>query len=167
MTSTHAHNAPATIVVIPCAAAKHDAPAPAAALYNSANFAHTLHAAMGEAADTERVLGTPTRVMILSALHGLLELDTVVAPYDTKMGDAGCIGAAALQAQLEQLDATTIVSMLPGAYYRALRAAVDAGNDAGTTDIDLMNAYEDAPGIGYQRGVAGSLTRTHGVLAPL
>lgn len=147
------------LVVIPCAAAKLDVPAPAGQLYASANFAHMLRAAQATAADSD----VPAKVMILSAEHGLVDLDTVLAPYDTKMGDAGCVTAADVRAQLA--GATTITAMLPAAYYRTLAAAVAANNDDDTAPwIELLDVYEDAPGIGYQRGVATSLVRTAGTL---
>lgn len=154
-----------TLVVIPCAAAKAATATVAAELYTSANFAYTLAAAKLEAADTERVCGVTTKVMILSAEHGLVELTDVLEPYNTKMGDAGTVAPMMLRFQLAELDPAAIISMLPSAYAAALKDAVDTGNDRGTTDIDLMDAYEAAPGIGFQRGVAGSLTRHHGELA--
>lgn len=145
------------IVVIPCGATKLDAPAAARDLYASPNFAHTLRSAETYAADANAT------VMILSAEHGLLDLDTIVAPYDTKMGDAGCIDTDAIKAQLLDIAPATIVSMLPGAYYRRVWAAVTDINDNGAdTDpwIDLMDAYEAAgPGIGYQRGIASRVAR--------
>lgn len=154
------------LVLVPCAAAKLDVPAAARDLYASANFQHMLRAALTEAADTTAVLGVPARVMILSAEHGLLELDTVVAPYDTKMGDAGCVTPAVLRDQLAATGATTVEAMLPAAYYDALAAAVADNNDDDTAPwIELLNVYEAAPGIGYQRGVASSLVRTAGTLS--
>jgi hypothetical protein len=148
------------IVVIPCAAAKADAAAPAAELYASANFAHMLRSAKAHAADTAAQFGTEVTVMILSAEHGLLDLDTVVAPYDTKMGDAGCITPDKLAAQLVARNITTVEALLPSAYFRTMWAAVTEVNDNGAdTDpwIDLYEVFEAAPGIGYQRGVAARL----------
>lgn len=151
------------LVVIPCAAAKLDRPAPARDLYASANFAHTLRAAEAEATDHERMTGVPATVMILSAQHGLLDLDTIVAPYDTTMGDPGAVTADTVREQLA--GHTTVTAMLPAAYYRVLAAAVAANNDDDTAPwIELLDVYEAAPGIGYQRGVATSLVRTAGTL---
>lgn len=153
------------LVVIPCAGTKLDRPAAARDLYASANFAHTLRAAQAEAADTARVLGVQAKVMILSAQHGLLDLDTVVAPYDVTMGDPGCITPAALAGQLAGQAATTVAAMLPAAYLTALTAAVALNNDDDTLPwVELLDVYEAAPGIGYQRGVATSLVRTAGTL---
>ncbi len=151
--STHA----AHLVVIPCAAAKVDHPAPAAELYASDNFAHMLRAAQATAAD----MGD-AKVMILSAEHGLVELDQVLAPYDTKMGQRGCIGTELVIDQLVALAPASITSMLPTAYYQRVWEAVSIINTEGSDEdpwIDLMDAYEAAPGIGYQRGVASALVR--------
>lgn len=159
MTGTYAH----TLVVIPCAAAKLATPAPAARLYDSANFRHMLTAAQVQATDTERVLGVSTKVMILSAEHGLVELDEVLVPYDTKMGQAGQVSADELVAQLVSLAPQAIEAMLPAAYRRQLAKAVEFINEEGSEEdpwIDLMDVYEAAPGIGFQRGVASSLVRT-------
>lgn len=159
MNSTAAH----TLVIIPCAGGKLDAPAKARDLYATSNFKHFLRSAEAFAADNATEMGVTTKVMILSAEHGLLDLDTVVAPYDTKMGDKGCIGTDAVKAQLVELAPEAIVSMLPSAYYHRIWEAVSDLRDNGTEDdpyIDLMDGYEAAgPGIGYQRGVAGALAR--------
>ncbi|AER26381.1 hypothetical protein FIONNBHARTH_90 [Mycobacterium phage Fionnbharth] len=141
--------APAEVTVIACAAAKLDEPVPAAELYTSANFRLMLRAARAQA-------GPGGRVLILSALHGLLDLDTVVAPYNVKMGDAGCIGAAALAAQLRarglDVPGARITTLLPRAYAQRLAEAVALAGEAEQVDL-----FADAPGIGYQRAVASRL----------
>lgn len=156
MSDTAAH----TLVVIACAAAKHEGTHAAAELYTSANFAHMLRSAQAHAADAVDSFGRPVeaKVMILSARYGLVELDQHLASYDTKMGDAGCITAAGVAAQLAELAPAAIESLLPAAYRRTLAAAVELSNeDDGNTWIELMDAFEAAPGIGYQRGVAAKL----------
>ncbi|AHJ86607.1 hypothetical protein Jolie2_57 [Mycobacterium phage Jolie2] len=129
------------IVVVPCGAQKLDQPAPAAKLYTSQHFALTLRAAQKLADDQG------ARVFILSALHGLVPLDRVLAPYDVKMGDRGCITPAELADQLHAIAPTTITAMLPKAYRTALERA-------GAEVVDL---FANAPGIGYQRGVASQI----------
>ena len=129
------------IVVVPCGAGKLDHAAPAGQLYTSQHFALTLKAARKLAEDQG------ARVFILSALHGLLDPATVVEPYDVKMGDRGCITPAALADQLAAINPTTITTLLPKAYRLAL---VRAG--AIVTDL-----YANAPGIGYQRGIAAKI----------
>ena len=65
------------VVLVACAKRKHDAPAPARDLY----LGRTFRAARRYA---ER---QGDWWFILSAKHGLLEPDTVVAPYDMALGD--------------------------------------------------------------------------------
>ncbi len=134
------------IVVIACGAAKLDTTAPAQQLYTSPHFALMLRAARRTA---EQQSG---RVLILSALHGLVELHTELAPYDVKMGHAGSIATADLAAQLAMLAPSTITTLLPHAYAAALDAAADI---AGAPHI--IDLFADAPGIGYQRAVAPRL----------
>lgn len=159
-----------TLIVIACGAEKGAHAAPAGELYTSATFRHFRDAAVLEAADTVRVCGGEVRVAILSAAYGLVELDTVLAPYDVKMGDRGCVGAHEVAQQLEAMGVTTVMSMLPGAYWRTLHRAVELVNDDEVNAwVELLDVFE-APfgprgGIGFQRGVASSLNRTHGMIA--
>lgn len=153
MNAAHA----AHLVVIPCAAAKVDHAAPARDLYDSANFRHVLRAAEVIAADQG-----DTKVMILSAEHGLLELDAVVEPYDTKMGQRGCIGTDAVVDQLVSLAPQSVTSMLPAAYFQRVWEAVTFINEEGSDEdpwIELLDVYEASPGIGYQRGTASTCSR--------
>ncbi len=68
-------------------------PAPAGELYVGG-----YHVACRRAA---AVLTTPDRILILSALYGLLPLDRVIAPYDLRMGRPGSISPEALRRQAE------------------------------------------------------------------
>lgn len=152
-----------TIVVIPCSAGKLDAPALAADLYDSANFRHALNSARVTAVADAEYFGHSTKVMILSAQYGLIELGQVIAPYDVKMGDKGCIGRDELVDQLVALAPSTIMGMLPSRYAVALAEAVRFVNEEGSDEdpyVELLDVYEAAPGIGFQRGVASSLVRT-------
>lgn len=63
--------------LVGCAAAKLKRPAPARDLYTSALFRKA--AAYAEA--------NSDRWYVLSALHGLVDPDTVLAPYDVRLGD--------------------------------------------------------------------------------
>lgn len=138
------------VVVIACAAAKLATPAPAAELYTSANFTLMLRAARA-LADNQG-----GRVLILSALHGLLELDAVVEPYDVKMGDRGSIAVDVLAEQVAALNLGTVTTLLPHAYAARLDEAVALAGGG-----DLVDAFAEAPGIGYQRGVASAILRAH------
>ncbi|AID18449.1 hypothetical protein [Mycobacterium phage Guo1] len=68
------------------------------------------------------------------------------------MGDPGSIQPAAIADQLRRIRPTTITTLLPRAYAQALDVAAELAG-AG----DLVDLYADAPGIGYQRGVAARL----------
>jgi hypothetical protein len=142
--------------VIACGGAKQATPTAACDLYTGSAFRHMLTAAMAEAAATTADLGVDAKVLILSAEHGLLELDQVVAPYDRRMGDRGAVDWRTVTCQLVELGVTTddeVYAMLPKAYLRVLTQAGKA------EDIAVQDVYEAAPGIGFQRGVASALIR--------
>lgn len=134
------------IVVIACGAAKLDRPAPASELYTSGHFTLMLRAAR-RLADTQG-----GRVLVLSARYGLVELDTVLDPYDVKMGGAGCVTPEILAGQLVALGPSSITTLLPHAYAAALDHAAELAGGG-----DLIDLFADAPGIGYQRGVAAGI----------
>jgi len=71
--------------VIACGARKAARPAPARDFYVGQGFRHALKAAEAQAAwcASHRM---SAGVLVLSAPHGLLTLDTVIRPYDLKMG---------------------------------------------------------------------------------
>jgi hypothetical protein len=145
------------VFVVPCGAAKAAQAAPACELYTSPTFRHYLNAARAEAAATTRDLGVDAKVMILSALHGLVELDTVLAPYDVTITDAQAITVAALVDSVHAAGITwddEVYAMLPRRYYAKLAEAAMLADS-----IPVQDVYEAAPGIGYQRGVASNLLR--------
>jgi hypothetical protein len=67
------------VALIGCASSKLSIPAPARELYTSQLFRKSLAYA----------LARHEHVYVVSAKHGLLELDTVVQPYDFKIDDIG------------------------------------------------------------------------------
>ena len=89
----------AHVVLIACASKKREVPAPARDLYLSALFMKSL--AYADSLE-------PDAIYILSAKHGLLEQDEVVAPYDETLNDKS---AAEVRAWAEwvrgQLEAKT------------------------------------------------------------
>ncbi|GHE98102.1 hypothetical protein GCM10014715_62820 [Streptomyces spiralis] len=89
------------LVVIPCGSRKLSAPAPAADMYVG-----SYHRACRKAADALQ----SERLLILSARHGLLDLDEVIEPYDTPHGAADAITAEVL---LEQATRRGIVFLDP------------------------------------------------------
>jgi hypothetical protein len=144
---------PGITYVVPCCGEKLDRPAPARELYRGQMFRHTLERVERAAAmDVED--GRPARVLILSALHGLIELDTVLAPYDLKMGKPGSVTVEQLTEQALALGidwspagSTDVVMFLPKAYRERLDAALKS------LDVYAMDAYEATRGIGEQRRV--------------
>lgn len=110
--------APADVVIVPCGGAKLTEPAPAGDLYVGSYHRATRRAAAAIAADTG------ARVLILSALHGLLELDRVVAPYDLRMGQADSVTPARVAEQAVALGVDGAVTVLAGRAYADVVTAV-------------------------------------------
>jgi hypothetical protein len=79
------------LVIVTCGASKASRPLPAADLYTGGYYRMCLAYA--------RTLAPDSNIRILSALHGLLPLDRVVAPYEMSVGDAGAISPDALRRQ--------------------------------------------------------------------
>lgn len=107
------------VVIIPCGAAKLDREAPAAELYTG-----SYHRACARAAAA--LTATGGTVVILSALHGLVPLDRMLAPYEMRMGDPGSVTADVLRQQARELglDRATDVTILAGLSYTAPALAV-------------------------------------------
>ncbi|MEV5131424.1 DUF6884 domain-containing protein [Streptomyces sp. NPDC053705] len=107
------------VVIIPCGAAKLDHAAPAAELYTG-----SYHRACARAAATLTANGGT--VVILSALHGLVPLDRVLAPYEMRMGSTGSVTADVLREQARELglDRAADVTILAGLSYTAPALAV-------------------------------------------
>ncbi|WP_432901968.1 DUF6884 domain-containing protein [Micromonospora matsumotoense] len=97
------------VVIVPCGSAKRDRPAPAGQMYTG-----SYHRACRRAAD--RLGG---RLVILSARYGLLTPDTVIEPYDLRMGQPGAVGVPTLRAQARRMgiDVAGTVTVLAGRDY--------------------------------------------------
>ncbi|WP_214514939.1 DUF6884 domain-containing protein [Rhodococcus sp. WY5] len=106
------------LVVVPCGAAKAPCAAPAGELYRGSYHRLCLRAA--------KALTSPDFIRILSAKHGLLALDTVVEPYDLRLGKPGSITAEDLVAQAGQqgLLGHREVAILAGRDYTRIARAV-------------------------------------------
>jgi hypothetical protein len=149
--------APLTLLVVPCSGAKLDTPAPARELYRGTLTTMGLAACSVIEGSAEFITGhAGTQTMILSALHGLLELDTVVAPYDVTMGGSGAITAEQLALQLVRTGATRVVALTPNRYTDALAAACELAG------VQLVRAFDGCRGIGDQRGRLAQLRRSGG-----
>lgn len=134
------------VCVVPCGGEKLDRPVPARDLYTSSTFRLAWAAAMAEvdAYDGE------ARVLILSALHGLIDPSTIVAPYDVKMGDPGSVTAETVMAQAIDLGiewGDDVYAFLPNAYLKVLDEALRP------LDVYAQEVYEATSGIGDQRHV--------------
>lgn len=133
-------------IVIPCGGAKTEGPNRASELYIGSMFRDALN--------TARQLVDDDRILILSALHGLVRLDTILEPYDVKMGDSESVTAKTLQAQARAHNlAGRVLQLLPNAYRDALETALVG------FDMELVAAYAGCRGIGQQKAVLAGLRR--------
>jgi hypothetical protein len=140
------------LFVVPCGRNKLDRPAPARQLYSSAHFGYTLRQVEAEAARAGGV------VRVLSALHGLIDPDQELAPYDVTMICDERISPHALAVQLRDLGRTIEVrAFLPAVYLAALLEAAFTAEREHLATVTVVNAYADAPGIGHQRHVLAQL----------
>jgi hypothetical protein len=108
-----------SVIVIPCGAKKLDHPAPAGDMYIG-----SYHRAARRAAEALAQPGT--RIVILSALYGLLDLNDVIEPYELRLGDVDAITAGAIHEQARQMgiEPATGVIILAGKMYGDLAATV-------------------------------------------
>ncbi|MFJ2008377.1 DUF6884 domain-containing protein [Streptomyces chartreusis] len=85
------------IVIVPCSAAifSVDRPTPARHLYTGSYHLMCRRAA-------ERIVG-PAGVLVLSALHGFVQLDDELLPYEQRMDAPGHVSVAQLRAQAAAL----------------------------------------------------------------
>ena len=132
------------IVIIPCGGAKLEKPASARNLYIGSMFRDQLNTAL--------TMTTPENIRILSAKHGLIALDTIVEPYDLKMGQKTSVTSETLAHQLDEMlpknETYIIDALLPKKYAAALEDA--------TTDW-ITNHFDGCAGIGYQKAALKNL----------
>lgn len=151
--------------VIPCGAGKLDHAAPAAELYTGTMFRHT-YENVAKMAAGDRAAGHEVRILILSALHGLLEVDQVVEPYELKMGAAGSVTAERIREQATALGMGwgdddegpgEVYALLPRPYLRVLDEALRE------LYVYVQDVYEGCSGIGEQRRVNVHVGRAYDV----
>lgn len=139
--------------MIPCSGGKLDQ-APADRFYTGPMFRHTLAAAQAAAGRSGG------EVLILSALHGLVTLPTVIKPYDVRMGDPESVTAPWVRFQARVHIAShhhvTVHALLPRAYLAVLAEALQE------LEVPLVDLYAGARGIGDQRAVNARLLRAAG-----
>ncbi|GLI00933.1 DUF6884 domain-containing protein [Phytohabitans aurantiacus] len=105
--------APQRLIIVACGARKTACfEAPAGQMYVG-----SYHRAARRAA--EAITTPDTRVMILSARYGLLDLDDVILRYEARLGQRFAITAQGLREQAEQLglaDTAEVIVLAPAAY---------------------------------------------------
>lgn len=106
------------LVVIPCGAAELTRPAPARDLYTGAYFRSCRRAA--------EALRPALGWLILSAKHGLIRPDTVLAPYELTLRQPGAVTTARLIEQARALGVTDArpVVVLAGRLYASAALTV-------------------------------------------
>jgi hypothetical protein len=129
------------LVLIACSASKRTRELPAAELYSSAHFDYQLE----KAELIARELGGAD-VGIVSALHGIVDLDTWLKPYDQRLGNSGSIAWHEVADQLRDRGARRVLCLLPKAYRELVE---NAGQVAG---VDVVDGFVGCRGIGAQRG---------------
>jgi uncharacterized protein involved in type VI secretion and phage assembly len=134
------------LYLIACSMAKLDHAAPAAQLYTGQAFKLAMRAAKAANAD----------VLILSALHGVLEPDDVINPYDCYLG-----GLPKTDRAIWAI--TTAAQLAP---YRERFAVILAGKHYAAACDDFTNKREPLKGLGigrqlsFLKNAAQFLTRT-------
>jgi hypothetical protein len=156
-----------TLFVIPCGATKLTQPSPARTLYTGAMFRYCL-AVIEEEVELARAAGRHVAVRILSARHGLLDLDTHVEPYDQKMTDRDAVPTTIVADQLIPLTeagGVDIHAFLPRPYLAKLLAAHEM-LERRSHHPQVHDHYLGARGIGHHRQVLATLRPTRGADDP-
>lgn len=104
------------LVIVTCAAAKANHPAPAADIYTGSLYRMCMAYA--------KTIAHPDNIRIISARHGLLRLGDTVHPYDQRITAAGAITARQLRYQASEqgiIADRDVTALAPAAYVRLLR----------------------------------------------
>jgi hypothetical protein len=128
------------IVVLPCGAQKARVASRAIDLYTGPYFKAGRAWALSVA--------KPDRIFIRSALHGLIPADTVIAPYDLRMGQPGSVERERIAVQVRDLGlADEVAVVLGGIDYRMRLAGMFR------RVVNLVSKMPaDRRGMGYQMG---------------
>jgi hypothetical protein len=108
------------VIIVSCGGRKSSSeqPVPAGEMYTG-----SYHTALRRAADALTDGGRTGRILILSALYGLLNLHDPIAPYDMRMGDKGSVSGERLRQQAVELGilGADVTVLGPRAYVEASR----------------------------------------------
>lgn len=141
------------LLIIACSAAKQSIPASAIELYRGVMYGTYRANVLPDA--------TP-RVVVLSALHGFVDGQQVIAPYDCRMTPARSDELLADLDNVMRLEwpNASSVMLAGGAMYRnVMRAAVARLVSLGTLERNIA-VHETSGGIGYQRQQLGHYLRS-------
>lgn len=133
------------VIVIPCGREKRKEPAMAGDLYIGSQHRLAREAAEALCAGA----GPGARILILSALHGLVDLDRVLEPYDVTLGDVGAVTAYDVKWQLMRMGARRVIALTPKGY----TALLNQGR------VRLDDRLAGTGGIGEQRAVLAAIKR--------
>jgi len=140
------------VFIVPCGNEKLPRAAPARDLYTGSQFAYVFPRA---AAAARRTGG---EVFILSALHGLVEPDRVIEPYNKKMGEPGSIPVWRLAEQVRELGLAgrEVYAFLARPYYERLEAAlnIEGGHAVDVFDVPTKTVRGGRIQLGEQKTVA-------------
>lgn len=143
--------------VVPCSGKKLDRPAPARQMYRGSMFRHTYDNIVERIRKDDEAGFGPQRVLILSALYGLVDPDQVIEPYEMRMGRPGSVSPETLTAQAlaAGIDwGSEVYALLPRAYLAQLDKALRE------IYVYVQDVYEGCTGIGPQRHVNRNVGRT-------
>lgn len=135
---------PQRVAVIPCSGAKKNERTAARDLYTGQLYRSALLAA-----EAMQARGEVDRVLILSAKHGLTELDEVIDPYDTSWTSAGHVHSLELIRQVHSLGSVELTALLPKDYTHQLEVAAAACPGVAGSIVKPLSGLS---GIGQQRG---------------
>jgi hypothetical protein len=142
----------APVFIVPCGDKKLPHAAPARDLYTGSQFRYVFPLADAAARRTGG------EVFILSALHGLVEPDRVLEPYNKKMGDSSSITARQLAEQVRELGLARrdVYAFLARPYYERLEEALAAegGHAVDVFDVPTKTARGGRIQLGEQKTVA-------------
>jgi hypothetical protein len=148
MTTTSKH-----LIIMACSATKLEQPAPAFDLYRGVMYS-TYRANVSHEARPD--------VMILSARHGFVRADTIIAPYEQRMtiqrADAMLNDLPSYLCDGWPAQARNVLLVGGKEYRRVMRAAVSHLSSRGCLASDTC-VEETNGGIGYQRSQLGAYLR--------